>query len=169
MTPPQIDYSMVVNLQRRTKKTDFCHARELEKGHIRGASGPPPGAKACSRGRCATPKARPPGFEPACARSCLKNSACEDTGVLHTPTRVMRGCPVCRTRKAGRCSAFPSCGVVQRQRVHCGGARGVPWRPLFVAWNRFEDCWTPKERSGHALWMVDAQGSQRVFPPLRGG
>jgi hypothetical protein len=42
-------------------KTVFAHARELGKGCIGGASAPPPGAKACARGRCATPKARTPG------------------------------------------------------------------------------------------------------------
>ena len=108
------------------KKNRFSHARELGKGCIGGASGAPPGAEACVRGRCATPKTRTPGHEPACARCCLKYSACEETGVFQHSRSWMRGCPVCRTRKAVRCTALPSWGVAQRQRVHCGGARGVP-------------------------------------------
>jgi len=45
----------------------------------------------------------------------------------------------------------------------------VPWRPLLLAGNLLMTSWDPQERAGHAPGMVDAQGSQLVFPSLRGG
>jgi len=87
-----------------------------------GFAPPPPGAEACARCRCATPKARSPGFQPACSRGASGSFF----RLLRKQVSMMKGCPASRTRKAVRCPAFPSWGVAQQQRVHCGGARGVP-------------------------------------------
>ena len=68
-------------------KTRFSHARELGKGCIGGASGAPPGAEACVRGRCATPKTRTPGPEPACYRGASLFRLSRKQVFINTPTR----------------------------------------------------------------------------------
>ena len=46
----------------------------------------------------------------------------------------------------------------------------VPWRPLLLGGNLFEECrGDPQGWAGHVFGMADAQGCQLVFPSLRGG
>ena len=73
--------------KRTWTKKPFSHARELGKGCIGGASGPPPGAEACVRGRCATPKTRTPGPEPACSRGASLFRLSRKQVFINTPTR----------------------------------------------------------------------------------
>ena len=107
----------------------------------------------------------------------------EMTGGSWPPERELRRGWRGGTRAAGGgpLSRLGMCGC---GRGHCGGSLGGPREASSLGWESFRGMhvwgakprlcfpqhWAPpKSGLACALWMVDAQGCQLVFPSLRGG
>jgi hypothetical protein len=74
------------------------------------------------------------------------------------------------TRTAGPVAPCPVLGCVVAVAGIAEVPWEVPWRPLLLGGNLFEECHgDPQGWAGHVFGMADAQGCQLVFPSLRGG
>ena len=140
------------------EKTVFPHAREL---NFRQGGGPLGGSSEVlrrARGRCTTPRAWTPGFEPAGTCGCLFSRM---TQVAWPLLRGNGRLAECWTRTAGPVAPCPVLGCVVAVAGIAEVPWEVPWRPLLLGGNLFEECpWGPP-RMG---WSCFRDGGRAGLP-----
>ena len=115
-----------------------------------------------ARGRCTTPRAPPPGFEPAGTCGCLFFSRMTQVAL---PLGVEKGwLAEWWTRTAGPVAPCPVLGCV----VAVAGIAEVPWeapwRPFPLAGNLFEECIIGPPWSGLVFMLLSDDGGRAGLP-----
>ena len=139
------------------KKTVFPHARELNFRQGGGPLGGPSEVLRRARGRCTTPRAWTPGFEPAGTCGCLFFPY--DTGGMAALAWKWAARRVL-DQDSGAGGPLSRPGMCGGGRGHCGGALGGPLEASSLGWESFRGMPTGTPKDG--LVMFSGWRTRRV-------